>query len=255
MTEEKNKEKGIALFKAEIQKEVMNNKEVFNALAQNTFKGLEPANIPQALLQGRMKGFELSDFMVGNVYAVPFYNKRLGKQEYSLVNSIEHVRKIAMRSGQSGSSEPKIEFTADGKTPISASVTVWRNGGDERGYTAKVYFTEYNTGKNLWVSKPITMIGKVAEMHALRKAFPEELQNVYVEEEYQKEHIIEAEAPEVVVDEKEVKEVLKKIKTLKSVKGLTDYFKTLKKPLNQSDEIISAFKEQKEKCQKEKTTK
>ena len=50
-------------------------------------------------------------------------------------------------------------------------------------YTAKVYFTEYSTGRNLRNTKPRTMIAKVAEMHALRSAFPEEMAQQYVEEE------------------------------------------------------------------------
>lgn len=46
-------------------------------------------------------------------------------------------------------------------------------------------FNEYNTGKNLWVSKPNTMIKKVAEAMALRKAF--NINGVYSPEEMEKE--------------------------------------------------------------------
>ena len=35
----------------------------------------------------------------------------------------------------------------------------------------EVYASEYSTGKNLWRDKPRTMIQKVAEAHALRRAF------------------------------------------------------------------------------------
>lgn len=46
-------------------------------------------------------------------------------------------------------------------------------------------FAEYNTGKNVWASKPNTMIKKVAESMALRKAF--NVNGVYAPEEMEKE--------------------------------------------------------------------
>lgn len=41
-----------------------------------------------------------------------------------------------------------------------------------RPFYEEVNFSEYNTGKSLWVSKPATMIRKVALVHTLREAFP-----------------------------------------------------------------------------------
>ena len=38
-------------------------------------------------------------------------------------------------------------------------------------FEVEVYASEYSTGKNLWHDKPRTMIQKVAEAHALRRAF------------------------------------------------------------------------------------
>lgn len=56
------------------------------------------------------------------------------------------------------------------KPPTHATCTVWR-----RDWTAPVIvtvaFREYTTGRSTWSSKPRTMIGKVAEAHALRRAF------------------------------------------------------------------------------------
>ncbi len=47
----------------------------------------------------------------------------------------------------------------------------------------EVAFSEYSTGKSNWLSKPATMIRKVAMVHALREAFPEEFQGLYDESE------------------------------------------------------------------------
>ena len=42
-----------------------------------------------------------------------------------------------------------------------------------------VAFTEYDTGKSLWKSKPATMIEKVAIVQALREAFPQTFAGLY----------------------------------------------------------------------------
>src|SRR5574344_2599467 len=45
----------------------------------------------------------------------------------------------------------------------------------EHPFKHEVYMSEYNTGKSLWASKPITMLKKVAMAQAFRLAFPDEL--------------------------------------------------------------------------------
>lgn len=47
----------------------------------------------------------------------------------------------------------------------------------------EVSLQEYNTGKSLWKSKPATMIRKVALVHCLREAFPDDFAGLYSEEE------------------------------------------------------------------------
>ncbi len=47
---------------------------------------------------------------------------------------------------------------------------VWRKDMSHP-FEVRVYASEYSTGKNLWKDKPRTMIQKVAEAHALRRAF------------------------------------------------------------------------------------
>lgn len=46
-------------------------------------------------------------------------------------------------------------------------------------YYSEVPLAEYSTGKSNWAKMPGTMITKVAEMHALRAAFPQEFQGMY----------------------------------------------------------------------------
>lgn len=47
----------------------------------------------------------------------------------------------------------------------------------------RVSLREYNTGKSNWASKPGTMIQKVAEAQAFRKAFPNQTSGLYIPEE------------------------------------------------------------------------
>jgi len=120
-----------------------------------------------------------------------------------------------MRSGQVGKSEPRFELDTNGNV-LSCSITVKRKVGDYVGdYSSLVFFKEYTTGKNLWASKPMTMIAKVAEMHALRMAFPEELSQAYIEEEYQQDVI---EITPGKPDLEKVKEDLAKIKDLEALR-------------------------------------
>lgn len=196
----------LTVIKEEINKQLA-DKDTFITLLQTTFKGLEPQIAKRAMLEGMMRGFEFKDFLEKNVYAIPF------KGTYSLVSSIDYARKIGMRSGVVGVSAPSYEL--DDKTVVSCSITVKRKVGEYVGeYSATVYFDEYNTGFNLWKTKPKTMIAKVAEMHALRKACPEELSQVYVEEDYQKE------TPELDLLDEGIKSKVANAKTMEELKAI-----------------------------------
>lgn len=152
------------------------------ALLATTFKGLTPVTMKQAIMEGMIRGFTFKDFLEKRVYAIPY------GQKYSLVTSVDHARSIGMRSGIVGKCAPVFE-EENGKI-ISCTITVKRKIGEYVGdYTATVYMDEYTTGQNLWKTKPRTMLAKVAEMHALRMACPEELSQSYVEEEFEAEVI------------------------------------------------------------------
>ncbi len=159
----------------------LQKQEIQTVLLGTTFKGLSLANMKTAMFEGMSRGFSFKDFLEKNIYAIPYGNN------YSLVTSIDYARKIGMRSGIVGVSAPSYTFD-ENKNVETCSVTVKRKIDNTIGeYTATVYFKEYTTGRNLWTTKPMTMIAKVAEMHALRKACPEELSQAYVEEEKEKE--------------------------------------------------------------------
>ena len=59
----------------------------------------------------------------------------------------------------------------DGEELLGGWARVYRKDRTRPSYD-EVKFSEYNTGKSLWAAKPVTMIRKVALVHALREAFP-----------------------------------------------------------------------------------
>lgn len=170
-----NESKSVIELNNEITKE-LSDPSVVRGLLGTTFKGLDEKTMRQAAFEGALRGFKFKDFLEKNIYAIPFSGS------YSLVTSIDYARKRGMRAGIVGKDAPK--YVMDGSRIVSCAITVRRFvNGIVGEFTAEVYFDEYNTKRNLWTTKPRTMIAKVAEMHALRMACPEELSQLYTEEE------------------------------------------------------------------------
>lgn len=160
-------------------------KETVQTLIATTFEGFSETLLRQAIMKARMMEFDLRDILVGNVYAVKYAGKNGAPDTVQIITSIGHIRKVGARSGIVGKGEPVYERDEAGNI-IACSVTVKKAIDSYIGdFTAKVYFGEYTTGKNLWVSKPHTMIAKVAEAHATRMACPEEAKNMYIAEEFE----------------------------------------------------------------------
>ena len=121
----------------------------------------------------------------------------------TIQTSIDGFRVIAERSGTyAGQSEPHFE-EVNGKL-LYARITVYRFAPNGERYPASVgiafwdeYAQEYN-GKlqGLWAKMPRTMLAKVAEALALRKAYPQDLSGLYTSEEMN-----QADKPEMTHEE------------------------------------------------------
>lgn len=236
----------IVAIKNEIETQV-SNPETMHALLGITFKGLTPELAKRALLEGMMRGLQFQNFLNKDVYAIPFEVTNKNKEKeltYSLITSIDYARKIGMRSGVVGKSAPVYTENAEGGI-LTCSITVQRKIGEHIGdYSALVYFGEYTTGKNLWTSKPRTMIAKVAEMHALRMACPEELSQAYIEEEHDQEVIKHVELEEkknntINEDEAKLKQTTTLIELQLVWQGLQAQSKATLKPLK--DELKQKY--------------
>lgn len=113
------------------------------------------------------------------------------KGRWGIQISIDGARLIAERSGKYAGQTP-VEWTGDGQTwtqvwldrqpPAAARVGVHRSDFREPLY-AVANFAAYAAGGPMWDKMPALMIGKCAEMLALRKAFPQDLSGLYSTEE------------------------------------------------------------------------
>lgn len=72
-------------------------------------------------------------------------------------------------------------YKAANETLVGGWCRVYVNG--RRPYYDEVTLEEYSTGKSGWAKMPATMIRKVALVHCLREAFPDDFQGLYAAEE------------------------------------------------------------------------
>lgn len=91
---------------------------------------------------------------------------------------------IAHRSGQFDGMET--EAIREGGKLIGARCKVWRKDMSHP-FVVEVPLGEYNTGKSNWAKMPETMIKKVAESQALRRAF--DISGIYAPEEIDTEQL------------------------------------------------------------------
>jgi len=111
-------------------------------------------------------------------------------KKMTIQTSIDGFRVIAERSGTYGGQSEPVFAEKDGAL-ISCKVSVFRFHNEVR-YEASVgvaYWDEYapknNEGKvtGMWAKMPHTMLSKVAEALALRKAYPQDLSGLYTGDE------------------------------------------------------------------------
>ena len=130
------------------------------------------------------------DALSRQIYCIHRWTK--GGKKMTIQTSIDGFRVIAERSGTYGGQSEPIFTELDGKL-ISCKVSVFRFNEGIR-YEASVgvaYWDEYcqmdkdNKPMGLWGKMPHTMLSKVAEALALRKAYPQDLSGIYTSDEMQ----------------------------------------------------------------------
>lgn len=155
----------------------------------------------------------LCKFQHLNPFLREAYLIKYGTSPATTVVGKDVLLKRAMRSEKfDGLSAGVIVINNDGKLEEREGTFVLDNenlvGGWARvnikGYSVPFYTSvsmkEYSTGKSNWLTKPATMIRKVAVAQALREAFPEEMSALYDASEMDK-TVLETAGQEIKLDE------------------------------------------------------
>ena len=106
------------------------------------------------------------------IYAVT-YKDKYGNVQASVITGYEVYIKRAMRTGLVQNWKAWTEGNKKDGT-LKGCIKIKRADWTEPFYM-EVYFDEYDTGRNLWITKPRTMIEKVAIAQGFRRCFPEEM--------------------------------------------------------------------------------
>lgn len=147
-----------------------------------------------------------------------------------------------------------IELKVEREWQYKAICTIYRKDA-QHPFIVEVYEEEYTTCENLWLDKPRTMLGKVAESQCLRKAF--DISGLYSPEEMPEHHERDV-TPQSDIEkaqaEFEKKNGINQAETVKAEpvkasvidrtkrlpKDITDHFKALKMTVKQVEALIDA---------------
>lgn len=144
-------------------------------IAATVAKGATQQELALFLYQARRTGL---DPLAKQLYFIK--DARSGR--VMIQASIDGLRVVAQRSGQyAGQDEPDFTDNEAG-TLEKCTVTVYRFAANGTRYPASVgvaYWKEYSRSTPIWTQMPHTMLAKVAEALALRKAFPQDLSGIY----------------------------------------------------------------------------
>lgn len=163
-------------------------------------KRRDATNDELAMFIGQAKRTGLDPF-ARQIYAIFRWSSQDNAEVMTVQTGIDGFRVIAERSraylGQlgpywCGADGVWHEIWNESKPPVAAKVIVRKAVGPHIAETPAVaHWAEYVPLKNgkpmgLWPTKGVLMIAKCAEALALRKAFPNDLSGLYIEEELQK---------------------------------------------------------------------
>jgi phage recombination protein Bet len=128
------------------------------------------------------------DPLTRQIYCIHRKAKKDGEfvERMTIQTSIDGFRVIAERSGKYGGQDRPNFLHNDQGQLIGCEITVYKFNDRGERYPAAVgvaYWSEYAQDSPMWKKMPHTMISKVAEALALRKAFPQDLSGLYTEEE------------------------------------------------------------------------
>lgn len=162
------------------QNQINFDQETLNLIKKTVAVGANDTEFAMFVYQAKRTGL---DPLARQIYCVKIGDK------VTIQASIDGLRLVAQRSGDyAGQDEPEFVGSRDSHPDI-AKVKVYKFAKDGQRYlaaTGVAYWDEYKpaAGRDfMWLKMPHTMLAKVAEALALRKAFPQDLSGIYSAEE------------------------------------------------------------------------
>lgn len=140
------------------------------------------------------------DPMSGQIHAIKRWNSKEGREVMQIQVSIDGLRIIASRTGEyEGQTHPLWcgkdgiwkEVWLDSEPPVAAKVGIYRKGFREPCFGIAKFDSYKQTHKSgnsfslmpIWLKMPEAQICKCAEALGLRKAFPNDMSGLYIEDE------------------------------------------------------------------------
>jgi phage recombination protein Bet len=137
------------------------------------------------------------DPLTRQIYSVSRWDSRLGRETRTIQTGVDGFRVVAERSGKYAGQLGPFWCGKDGiwkdvwlseENPLAAKVAVLRSDFKEPLFAIANWSAYAQKGKDgkptrFWAQMPALMIAKVAEVLALRKAFPHDLSGLYSTEE------------------------------------------------------------------------
>jgi phage recombination protein Bet len=150
------------------------SKEDLTLITTTIAKGATPEEL--RLFLARCKLMNLNPLKPGQIHFVKY-----GTGPGSIVVGIEGFRSLAARTGMMNGTKRGC-LKDDKGNLLGGWAEVYRKDWQFPA-RAEVSFAEYTTGRGPWSKMPESMIQKVAEVAALRMAFPDDLGGIYAQEE------------------------------------------------------------------------
>lgn len=165
-------------------------KDAIEAIKKTIAPGLSNDELAVFLYNCKRTGL---DPLARQIYAI----KRGGRM--CIQTGIDGFRLIAERTGKYAPGEDTHFMYDDKGNLLGAKVYIKKMTPDGTWHqvSATAFIQEYSTRNGLWKTLPHVMIEKVAESRCLRRCFPADLSNIYVEEELDQSAIKEVVQPQI----------------------------------------------------------
>jgi phage recombination protein Bet len=178
------------------------NEDQIKLVIQTVAKGATFPELQMFLYIAKKTGL---DPLAKQIHFTKFKDKN-GNANITIITGIDGYRSIASKTGKLAGIEDVVFNSEEDPKPKKASVTVYRMvDGQKVPFTATArwdeYFPSMPSKQFMWNKMPYTMLGKCAEALALRKGFPNDLSQVFVEEEMDQAHIAPKKVDEIKEEE------------------------------------------------------